>query len=390
MTAASFSNQIRELISRDELEAALTQLRQLLEHSPRLNEVILQTARFSDIRRQIRLGLVNHQEANLTQNQIRAGLLDLLQEIEAQSAAPALKGEIEKAVSIVNNLQVQGNQNIIIQGVSDSTITVTVNGETKEIHRRLDELQALLEKLQVHSIRTADKIYNIGDITNANFEYIVGQSKKDRTLPEDLAQNLITDENLWVKSLQQELIRQGVSVGSKPWAIFQHYGWLIEAFLQKMGTEAGRERSLRRLAFMAEAYQSTLRYLCYIQLAQVFQRRGAAGNPVIAGFIRLDADRQPRFDYLNLLLLTTELLPREQAFMPELHDFTTALTDTHDDLYGAALFSKNTETPCWTAGRPTAKPWSACSTNTSPASCTGCAAWPSWLSTGSFLSRTSA
>ena len=338
MTAANFSNQIRNLIARDEFEAALTQLRQLLEHSPRLNEVILQTARFSDIRRQIRLGLVNHQEANLTQNQIRAGLLDLLQEIEAQGAAPALKDEIEKAVSIVNNLQVQGNQNIIIQGVSDSTITVTVNGETKEIHRRLDELQALLEKLQVHSIRTADKIYNIGDITNANFEYIVGQSKKDRTLPEDLAQNLITDENLWVKSLQQELIRQGVSVGSRPWAIFQHYGWLIEAFLQKMGTEAGRERSLRRLAFMAEAYQSTLRYLCYIQLAQVFQRRGAAGNPVIAGFIRLDADRQPRFDYLNLLLLTTELLPREQAFMPELHDFTTALTDTHDDLYGAALF----------------------------------------------------
>jgi hypothetical protein len=65
-----------------------------------------------------------------------------------------------------------------------------------------------------------------------------------------------------VQSLRQELLKQGVPVGAKPWAIFQHYGWLIEAFLQKMGTQAGQERSLRRLAFMAEAYQSTLRYLC--------------------------------------------------------------------------------------------------------------------------------
>jgi hypothetical protein len=157
-------------------------------------------------------------------------------------------------------------------------------------------------------------------------------------LPEDLAQNLVTDENLWVKSLQQELIKQGVSVGSKPWAIFQHYGWLIEAFLQKMGTEAGRERSQRRLAFMAEAYQSTLRYLCYIQVSQIFQQHSAAGHPAITGFIRMDADAQPRYDYLNLLLLTTEIVPKGQSFMPELHDFTTELADTHSDLYGTTLF----------------------------------------------------
>jgi hypothetical protein len=338
MAAAQFFDQIRELIARDELKTALTQLRLLLENSPKLDEVILQSARFSDIRRQIRLGLVSDKEANLTQNQIRTGLLELLREIETQGATPTLQKEIEQAITIVNSAQVQGNNNIIIQGATDSTITVNVNGETQEIHRRLDDLQALLEKLQVNTIQTADKIYNIGSITNANFEYIVGQSKQDRTLPEDLAQNLVTDENIWVKSLQQELLKQGVSVGNKPWAIFQHYGWLIEAFLQKMGTEAGRERSLRRLAFMAEAYQGTLRYLCYIQLSQIFHRRSANGNPTIAGFIRMDADKQPRYDYLNLLLLTTELLPRGQSFMPELHDFTAELTDTHSDLHGTALF----------------------------------------------------
>jgi hypothetical protein len=75
---------------------------------------------------------------------------------------------------------------IVIQNVTDSTITVTVNGETLEILRKLDALQALLEKQQTQSIQTADKIYNIGAITNANFEFIVEQSKHSNALPEDL------------------------------------------------------------------------------------------------------------------------------------------------------------------------------------------------------------
>jgi hypothetical protein len=228
--------------------------------------------------------------------------------------------------------------NIVIQGVTKDTIQVTVNGKTLEILRKLDALQALLEKQQAQSIQTADKIYNIGAITNANFDFILEQSKHDKTLPTDLAQNLVTDENRWVQSLRQELLKQGVTVGAKPWAIFQHYGWLIEAFLQKMGTAAGQERNPRRLSFMVEAYQSTLRYLCYIQVAQVFQREQNGSFPVGADFIQMDATSQPRCDYLNLLLLSTDLLPKEQAFMPEINDFVGELTDTGSDLYGTALF----------------------------------------------------
>ncbi len=76
MTAANFSNQIRELIARDELQAALTQLRQLLEHSPRLDEVILQTARFSDIRRQMRVGVVRSLCINQNQSSFKKNLCD--------------------------------------------------------------------------------------------------------------------------------------------------------------------------------------------------------------------------------------------------------------------------------------------------------------------------
>ncbi len=347
---------IRDLIAQNELPAALEKFRVLLENSPKLDEVLLQSGRFHDIRKQIRLGTVSKTEADMEQNQIRNGLLELLREIEENTsetspnpAVAALRTELEQAISIVNSKNVVTGDikaggdvhigdKIVIQDVSDSIITVTVNGETQEILRKLEALQALLEKQQTQSIQTAEKIYNIGAITNANFEFIVGQSKHSNALPEDLAQNLVTDENRWVQSLRQELLKQGVVVGAKPWAIFQHYGWLIEAFLQKMGTPAGQERSLRRLAFMAEAYQSTLRYLCYIQVAQVFQRQEYAQNEAIAGFIQMDATSQPRYDYLNLLLLSTDLLPKASAFMPEINDFVAELTDTGSDLYGTALF----------------------------------------------------
>ncbi len=237
-----------------------------------------------------------------------------------------------------NETNLQGKHNIVIQGVTDSTITVSTNNETLEILRKLDVFQAFLEKQQAQSIQTADKIYNIGSITNANFEFIVGQSKHKKELPADLALNLVTDENRWVQSLRQELLKQGVSVGNKPWAIFEHYGWLIETFLQKMGTVAGQERTLRRLSFMSEAFQSTLRYLCYIQVAQVFQRKQDIEIPIVSSFIQMDTALQPYFDYLNLLLLTTDLLPKEMAFMPDINDFVEELTDTESDLYGTTLF----------------------------------------------------
>lgn len=106
MTTNQFIKQIRELIARDDLEIALEQLRILLENSPKLDEAIVQIARFQNIRKQIHLGLVSHAEANLTQNQIRVGLLDLVREIEEQGAKSAMRKEIERAISIVNSKNV--------------------------------------------------------------------------------------------------------------------------------------------------------------------------------------------------------------------------------------------------------------------------------------------
>ncbi len=150
MTTETTIKKIRTLIAQDELIEALTQLRTFLENSPKLDEAILQSARFEDIRRQIRLGVVNHAEANLTQNQIRAGLLDLLREIEdriaetsARPDAPALREEMEHAVSVVNSKNVVIGSTITAGGnvyIGDKTVT-----------------------------QNAEKIYNIDNIDTANF-----------------------------------------------------------------------------------------------------------------------------------------------------------------------------------------------------------------------------
>ncbi len=97
---------IRESIQKDELPAALQQLRDLLENSPKLDEVIQQTGRFSHIRKQIRLGTVHFEDATVTRNQISAALLELVSEIEKEGVKPELAAEVEKAISVVNSKNV--------------------------------------------------------------------------------------------------------------------------------------------------------------------------------------------------------------------------------------------------------------------------------------------
>jgi hypothetical protein len=139
-----FFARIRQLVADDRLDDALRLLRSLLENSPLLDEAIVQSARFQDIRKLIRLGTVGHAEANLTKNQIRAALLDLLREIEENTGnasthpdAPALREEVGKAVSIVESKNVVINSTITAGGdvhigdteTTDITQTYTGSGD---------------------------------------------------------------------------------------------------------------------------------------------------------------------------------------------------------------------------------------------------------------------
>lgn len=100
MTTSAYIEQIREHIKQDELDAALQQLQLLLHNSPKLDEAIHQTGRFTAIRTQIRLGTVSHADATLEENKIRFGLLELLREVETQETNDAIRAEVERVAAV--------------------------------------------------------------------------------------------------------------------------------------------------------------------------------------------------------------------------------------------------------------------------------------------------
>lgn len=144
MKPATFLEEIRQYIGSDELAQALQQLRQFLSHSPQIEEVLQQSGRFAAICKQIRLGTVSHEDATLTRNQIRAALLELLDELEVQQAQSLVLGqEMERAVALVDSKNTVVNSNITAGG---------------DIHIGDKQIK-----------QQAENIYNIDKIDQANF-----------------------------------------------------------------------------------------------------------------------------------------------------------------------------------------------------------------------------
>jgi hypothetical protein len=232
---------------------------------------------------------------------------------------------------------IEGDNNVTIQGATGSTITIQVGGQMKEVANTLEALLEVIQNMQAQLLNINGRLLPVASLNPATFQYLMGQPGQGQQLPAELAEQALGEGNAWVQSLRRELIRQGVSIGNNPWDVFQHYGWLVETFLQKMGTAAGKEPSLRRLSFMAEAWQASLRYLCYIQTAQLLQVEGKAVPPLVLDFIQMDGNQFVDFDYTGLLLTATNVLG-ENGFMPEIHSFVEELTDTRSALYGTSLF----------------------------------------------------
>ncbi len=113
MASKTYLSQIRQLIAQDELPAALQQLHDLLEDSPKLNEVIHQTGRFTDIQKHMRLGTLSFEQGTVSRNQISIALLDLLDEITRQGQHQSIKAEIEK-----HHIAIQHSKNVL----NDSSI----------------------------------------------------------------------------------------------------------------------------------------------------------------------------------------------------------------------------------------------------------------------------
>lgn len=116
---------------------------------------------------------------------------------------------------------------------------------------------------------------------------------------------------------------------------------------QTILSEIRRQNDLRAFSYMTEAWQNTLRYLCYIQLAQLLKSDERPNNAVLSDFIAMrdaaatpdSAERELRFDYLNLLLVSTDLLKGRAAFVPQIAEFVRELTDTESELFDYNLIS---------------------------------------------------
>ena len=125
-----FITHIRDLIAKDEVKTAIQALSALLKDSPRLDEAVQQSARYSRVIQQIRLGLVGFQDADITQNQIGFDVLELLREIEEQEQMqPSIKAEVERHAvkfekNVVRNSIINAGVNLTI---GDTMITTQQN-----------------------------------------------------------------------------------------------------------------------------------------------------------------------------------------------------------------------------------------------------------------------
>lgn len=105
-----------------------------------------------------------------------------------------------------NTAQINGDSNIIIQQVTDSTITLQVNGEVQEIRNELVALRKLLEARPARTIQYADKIYNIEHIDEANFRVVTSKGVFNAVLTRELIEMLRERPKiaLFLKSLPEE------------------------------------------------------------------------------------------------------------------------------------------------------------------------------------------
>lgn len=81
MQADQYAEKIRHLVEKGETNQAINELSQLANNSPWLHGVIMQSARYNNIKRQILLGVVPYETANIEINQINYAILEITKEI---------------------------------------------------------------------------------------------------------------------------------------------------------------------------------------------------------------------------------------------------------------------------------------------------------------------
>ncbi|HOY18409.1 MAG TPA: hypothetical protein PLC89_13975 [Haliscomenobacter sp.] len=221
--------------------------------------------------------------------------------------------------------------------------------QLNEILQQSGRFQYIRKQIRLGTVSHAEAILTQNQIRFGILDLLteIESEGAKPTLPANLSENIVESRSdQWVLGLRQDLLEQGVSVRNTTTAIMEHYGWLIEVFLQKMLTNLDDDSKcppLLRLSYMAEAFQSTLRYLCYVQVAQIFKlEKMQVQHPAVREFLLLSEKQNTEYDYLNLLIIATEIIPTDKDFMPQIADFVQELSNTQSDVYKTALFLDKT------------------------------------------------
>lgn len=132
----AFIDHLLQLIAQDELKTAIAELQALLEGSPAYNEVIMQSARYNGLMKDIRTGTIDPERAEVNKNQLRYALTDMVRELEEKLPEQReLQREVEhylKERPVHNEAHITGDGNINVQGVSGSSVNIQQNDKTKE------------------------------------------------------------------------------------------------------------------------------------------------------------------------------------------------------------------------------------------------------------------
>ena len=189
MNSNEYINKVRNAIAKDAFPDALQLLRMLFEHSPKLNEALIQSARMSDISRQVRLGIIDNDIANLTKNQIRIGVLELLDEFEEQShSLPQVEKELERfATSYISGKNIVSGNIRAGNNIEIGDSTIDINGTGNVVNRgKISGTISIVNNIPLpERVKSAEEFYEEGvNYSNTNPpDYIKAVSYTHLTLP---------------------------------------------------------------------------------------------------------------------------------------------------------------------------------------------------------------
>jgi predicted transcriptional regulator len=122
------------MIGDGDIKTAISEMKNILQESRLLDEMIIQSARYNDLMQKIRTGMITSEEEEVMKNKLRYSLQEMLHVMEENfETHPELVKEVDKVLekgkNILTNSSSIGNNssgNIVIQGTGTEVGNITI------------------------------------------------------------------------------------------------------------------------------------------------------------------------------------------------------------------------------------------------------------------------